>query len=255
MFASDFGIVIPVRHEPPEQVAALVREILSYLVPSRIVIVDDSDAPGHWESFQSSLQAALEDVGMLRLIHRQGKARWGRLAGAVVDGFAFLRDQGATYAAVIDGDGQHDPVALPFMYVKLGLFGPDLVSGTRYSLGGSPGSGLSLVRRLMSKGCHALAKGLFPLHTRGLHDTMSGYFAVRLDAIPEHLWADRFKIMLQIVAQTPGLRTAEVPYTFRTRGLGTSNAGPDEAIAYLKCLVTLVKLAYLPHGERSHAYA
>jgi dolichol-phosphate mannosyltransferase len=172
-----------------------------------------------------------------------------------MDAFQVLSHRGARYAVVLDGDGQHDPAAISDMYNQLASGNADLVSGTRYSLGGSPGEGLSPLRRLMSKGCHFLARSLFPSHTRGLHDTMSGFFAVRLASVPEGMWADRFKIMLQIVAQAPGLRFAEAPYTFRNRELGKSNAGPDEAIAYLKCLVTLFKLAYLPAGERRTAYA
>ncbi len=239
------GVVIPVRTEPAKQVIGVVRELCVFVPTATIVIVDDSDEP-HWRQFESELSDAFPG-SHVQLLHRSDATRWGRLAGAVFDGFRSLREQGIDLAGCLDGDGQHDPAALQAMAHLLSTTDADAVVASRYSCDGSPGSGLSPVRMAASRACHLAARTLFPTRTRGCHDTMSGCFMIRLSCLElDNTWVHRFKVLLQVLVQHPGLRVAEVGYTFRSRELGESHAGVDEAKAYAQCLAKLFRLAYFP---------
>jgi dolichol-phosphate mannosyltransferase len=69
---------------------------------------------------------------------------------------------------------------------------------------------------------------------------MSGFFAVRTTAIdPGQLHPRGFKILLEVLVRNPGLRVAEVPYTFADRNGGQSKASGREAVRYLRQLVGL----------------
>lgn len=244
------GIVIPTRNEPPHQVAALVHEIRGHLPEVRLVIVDDSD-PEKWELFEREFTADLADAPV-ELIHRTGSKRWGRLAGAVHDGFNTLKAYGTQLAGCIDGDGQHNPAALPEMVRLLTTTSTGVVVGSRFSHNGSPGAGLTRVRLAMSRACHAAAKTLFPTRTRGCTDTMSGFFMLRLSEIDlDNTWVHRFKVLLQMLVQHPEITVAEAGFTMRSRDAGESNVDMKEAWAYVACLAKLFQLAYLRRGPRS----
>ena len=243
------GVVIPVRTEPSEQVIGVVREILEFVPTATIVIVDDSDE-AHWRQFESALSKAFPG-SQVQLLHRSGDTRWGRLAGAVFNGFESLRKQKVDLAGCIDGDGQHDPAALQAMVHILTTTDADVAVASRYSCDGSPGSGLSPVRVAASRACHLAARTLFPARTRGCHDTMSGCFMVRLSCLDlDNTWVHRFKVLLQVLVQHPGLRIEEVGYTFRSRELGESHASVGEAKAYAHCLIKLFRLAYFPPARK-----
>lgn len=233
------GVVLPVREEPPQLVINLLREIIGVVPTAEIVIVDDSTNE-HWLAFERAVLAVFAHTSQVHLIHRDQDSAWGRLAGAVWDGFRKLGTLGVTIAVCMDGDGQHDPAILPSMYAMIAANQAQVVVGSRYIPGGSPGTGLTPARRLMSRGCHLAALTCFPRSTRGCHDSMSGYFAVRLAAIDfVATRVDRFKVLLQMLVQNPRLTIAEVPYVFRPRLEGYSKASMSEAMAYLTSLFKL----------------
>src|SRR5262249_60107937 len=69
---------------------------------------------------------------------------------------------------------------------------------------------------------------------------MSGFFAVRTAAVcPGDLRPRGFKILLEVLVRTPGLRVAEVPFTFAERHDGQSKASAREAARYLRQLAAL----------------
>jgi dolichol-phosphate mannosyltransferase len=69
---------------------------------------------------------------------------------------------------------------------------------------------------------------------------MSGFFAVRTAAVhPGDLRPRGFKILLELLLRTPGLRVAEVPFTFAECHDGHSKASGREAARYLRQLATL----------------
>jgi dolichol-phosphate mannosyltransferase len=124
--------------------------------------------------------------------------------------------------AVIDGDLQHDESLLPSMFAIIET-GTDLVIASRYTYAGDASNGFSNIRLRGSRLATRLATTLLKTQAS---DPMSGFFMIRREAIDEiapKLSTDGFKLLLDILASAPpGLKVAEVPYTFRPRISGAS---------------------------------
>ena len=72
------------------------------------------------------------------------------------------------------------------------------------------------MRAMASRSPPRAAHMLFPRRLRGVTDPMSGFFLVRRDALDlDALRPHGFKILLEILVRTPGLRAAEVPFELR----------------------------------------
>lgn len=95
-------------------------------------------------------------------------------------------------------------------------------------------------RGLVSRGSGAAARVLFPRALADVSDPMSGFFAVRTEAVhPGDLRPRGFKILLELLVRTPRLRVAEVPFAFAERHDGYSKASGREAVRYLRRLIAL----------------
>jgi hypothetical protein len=80
-----------------------------------------------------------------------------------------------------------------------------------------------------------LAKSLFPRRLQGITDPMSGFFAVRLGAVPlPTLRPTGYKILLEIVARSRLSRVRSVPYVFQPRAAGESKASLREGLRFLR---------------------
>jgi len=172
----------------------------------------------------------------VRLLHRARAGRTGGLGGAVQEGLAAAT---ARWTVVMDGDLQHPPERVPDL-IAAAERGADLVVATRYAGQGSAGGLSSRFRGLASRVAGAAARVLFPRALAGVSDPMSGFFAVSTTAVrPGDLRPRGFKILLELLIRTPGLRVAEVPFTFAERHDGHSKASGREAARYLRQLAAL----------------
>ena len=87
---------------------------------------------------------------------------------------------------------------------------------------------------MASRSTTTAARMLFPRRLRGVTDPMSGFFLVRREALDLDALRPRgFKILLEILVRHPGLRAAEVSFTFGERHAGRSKASIREALRYL----------------------
>jgi dolichol-phosphate mannosyltransferase len=171
----------------------------------------------------------------VRLIHRAEGSRSGGLSGAVVEG---LRPAASPYVCVMDGDLQHPPERLPDLLERARASHADIVVATRYGHHG-PHTALSLPRKIVSHVAGACSHVLFR-RLRGVTDPMSGFFLVRRDAVDlDRLRPIGFKILLEILVRTPGLRRAEVPFEFGDRHAGESKANGLEGVRFLAQLLRL----------------
>src|SRR5262249_2417267 len=171
--------------------------------------------------------------------------------GAVGEGLAAAA---ARWTVVMDGDLQHPPERVPGL-IAAAERGADLVVATRYAGAGSAGGLSSRLRGLASRGAGAAAKVLFPRALAGVSDPMSGFFAVRTAAVcPGDLRPRGVKILLEVLVRTPGLRVAEVPFTFAERHDGQSKASAREAARYLRQLAAL-RLAVAGRAGRLARFA
>jgi dolichol-phosphate mannosyltransferase len=234
------AVIVPTRNESAN-VAELVRRLDATLAALRdaghacsIVFVDDSedDTPA---AVERTSDTAVTDV---YCIHRPDGERWGGLGGAVVDG---LRGTGTEFACVIDGDLQHPPELVAELWSRARQAGQeaDVVVASRYCDEGSS-QGLERGRTAISRTMTRLARWAFPGPLRAVTDPMSGFFLVRRSALDvDRLAPEGFKILLEILVRHPGLRVAEIPFTFGDRFAGDSKADLAVGLSYLRHVVGL----------------
>ncbi len=169
----------------------------------------------------------------LEVFHRPVRA--GGLSGAVVEG---LRRARGDVVVVMDADMQHPPSVIPQLLASLDG-GAQIAIASRYTHDGDAGGLASARRRLVSAGATALARMALPGSFPGCTDPMTGFFAVRTDALDlDRLNHDGFKILLEILA-THDLRVVEVPFTFGRRHAGQSKATMRQGWLYLRQLADL----------------
>jgi dolichol-phosphate mannosyltransferase len=224
------SIVVPTRNEEGNVVplvAALERVMPT--VGVEIIFVDDSD-DGTPEAVLAVARTSSREV---RLVHRVDKARTGGLGGAVVDG---IRRARGTWVCVMDGDLQHPPEIVERLLERAQAGNAEIVVASRFCDHGGTGS-FARSRRVLSSASSCAAHAMFPRRLRRVTDPMSGFFLVRRDALNLAKLKPRgFKILLEILVQTPGLRRAEVPFVFGERHHGESKAGLREGARYLRQL-------------------
>jgi dolichol-phosphate mannosyltransferase len=222
------SVVLPTREEA-ENVGPLVARLERVLpdLPVEIIFVDDSD-----DDTPDAIRA-IDSSRAVYLIHRTHRERTGGLGGAVVAGIRAAR---SPLVCVMDADLQHPPELLEEMYLEAMETGSDLVVASRFCAGGDKGA-FSRLRSALSRISTRAAVMLFPNRLWHVTDPMSGCFMVRREALDvDRLQPRGFKILLEILVRTPGLRVSEVPFDFGERHAGHTKASPREALRYLGLL-------------------
>lgn len=214
-----------------------------------VIFVDDSPTTA---TVDAATEAGLQfdsPTFQVMAIRRTKETAWGGLGGAVTEG---LRRATTPYAAVMDADLQHPPELLPEMLDAVAR-GNDIVVASRYCPGGSCTGLDSPVRRAVSKGSTWVAKALFPLALRGITDPMTGFYALRLEAIDtQNLRPRGFKILLETLVRHYPLQTAEVALQFAPRHQGDSKASFGKGMTYLRHLA-LLRVSTWRHAVVVHA--
>ena len=177
-----------------------------------MIFVDD-DSPDGTSAEIKAIAAVDSRIRCIRRVGRRG------LSSACIEG---MLASAAPTLVVMDADLQHDEGKIPEMLEALKKERAQLVIASRYGAGGAIGD-WNRTRAFMSR----LATRLSRIVCRQpITDPMSGFFMIRAEALERcirRLSGKGFKILLDIVASTPGvLRIAEVPYTFRERLHGES---------------------------------
>ena len=227
------SVVVPTRNEA-DNVAELVRRLeraVPYL-PMEVIFVDDSTdrTPEAIEALRGHYRPEII------LVHRPPEQRGDGLGGAVVRGLQIAR---APLVCVMDADLQHPPELLAQMLEAAEQDSADLVVASRYC-GGGEAKSFGRLRSSVSQGSTQLARLLFPNRLRNVTDPMSGFFLVKRNAINlDVLKPNGFKILMEIIGRSPGLRTTEVPFEFGTRHAGESKASLREGVRYLQVLLGL----------------
>lgn len=228
------AVIVPTRNEQGN-VAPLLQRLTAAFEGHRVtvVFVDDSDDQTPTVVRQEAGRSALD----VRLLHREPGARTGGLGGAVLAG---LRSVETEWAVVMDGDLQHPPELVPELVRAGEAAEADVVVASRHVSGGSTEGLSSGLRVLVSDGSTALSKLFFPRRLRGVSDPMSGFFALR----PRSFDLDRmrppgFKILLEMLARTPGLTVTELGFVFGERLSGESKASVREGLRFIRQLGTL----------------
>ena len=225
------SVVVPTFNEAGN-VGELVRRLATVLDPdvSEILIIDDSSDG----TASEAARAAERVLNKVEVVHRDEPA--GGLSGAVLTGMALAVHR---WVVVMDGDLQHPPEDLPRLIAAGEQRGADIVVASRYLDGGSAGGLEGSVRHVVSRVSTLAARALFPRRLRQCTDPMTGFFAVRRDALDlEAMRPQGFKILLEVLLRHR-LTMTEIPFSFGARGAGHSKATLANGAAYLRQLVAL----------------
>ena len=116
----------------------------------------------------------------------------------------------------------------------------DIVSGTRYSLGGSV-YGWDLRRKLTSRVANYIAQCLLNPGASDLTGSFRLYKKDKLQQIVNVVISKGYVFQMEIIirARQLDMSIGEVPITFVDRIYGESKLGAGEIVAYLKGLATL----------------
>ena len=231
---SSVTIVVPTFNESGnvEELVRRLENVRDDAAIDEVIFVDDSTDETPAVITDLSAHSALP----VRLVHRTEHERVGGLSGAVVSGIAASR---SPWVLVMDADLQHPPEDVPRLVEAAFATDADTVVASRYCSGGEAQGLSNGLRRLVSTGSTRLATLLFPLRLRRCTDTMTGFFAVRRDAIDVAALRPRgFKILLEILVRHR-VRVVEVPFTFAERLTGESKASMREGLHFLVQLLQL----------------
>ncbi|HEX9998891.1 MAG TPA: glycosyltransferase, partial [Actinoplanes sp.] len=219
------SVVVPTRNEA-DNVRPLADRLREALGPAlgEIVFVDDSDH----ETPRTIAAMQDQDPSRVRLVHRPAGSRPGGLGGAVAAGLETAR---SPWVVVMDGDLQHPPETVPELLAAVGADRAEAAVASRYL---SPGRVTGLggrFRRVVSRASGSAAKVFFPVRLRSVTDPMSGFFAVRRDAVrTAELRPVGYKILLEVLVRSRIQRVTEVAYTFQPRVAGESKASLREGL-------------------------
>jgi glycosyltransferase involved in cell wall biosynthesis len=228
---SELTIILPTRNER-DNVAPLLSRLGHALRGTRfeVVFVDDSD-DGTAEEVERVARGCSFDV---RVIHRTPGHRDGGLSGAVITG---IRGAEAPWVCVMDADLQHPPEVIRGLVRRAKEADVDLVAASRFRTEADRPQGLSRARATVSRALIALARATLGGRIRDISDPLTGFFLVRREAVDlESLEPRGFKILLEIIGRTPGLRVAEIGFEFGKRNAGKSKASAAQVIHYLSQL-------------------
>ena len=226
--APELAIVIPTLNER-DNVPIVVQRLNRALagIAWEAIFVDD-DSPDGTADVVRALARSQPNIRVLQRLGRRG------LSSACIDG---ILASAAPYAAVMDGDLQHDENLLPAMLAKIKAERLDIVIASRHIEAGGVGE-WQHSRIVISDIASRL--GRLVLKAK-LSDPMSGFFMIKRDAFAEamrSLSGQGFKILLDLFASSPRpLAFAEVPLNFRPRLHGESKLDAMVVWEYLMLLL------------------
>jgi dolichol-phosphate mannosyltransferase len=230
-----YSVILPTYNERenlPLMMSMLNKHFEQHSVEYEIVIVEDNSPDG-----TLAVAQALRDVygaNHVTIISRPGKLGLG---SAYMDGLKMCRGD---FVFLMDADMSHHPKHMVEFIAKQKSSDADIVTGTRYALGGGV-AGWDLRRVLTSRGANLLANLLL---TPGISD-LTGSFRLYKKAVLERLMSSVkgktyvFQMEVIVRAKQQGFSIDEVPIVFVDRIYGESKLGANEIISYIKGLWAL----------------
>jgi len=215
-----------------------------------VIIVDDNSPDGTSKkvaNFIQGMEALRKDPShdpsmdkiTTRLITRKNDRG---LASAVVEGIKHAKND---VVIVMDADLSHPPEIIHEICFQLLMGKADFAIASRYTEGGKV-ENWPLTRKIISKGATYLARPLV-----GIHDPMSGMFALRRSMITKEVYSSLnllgFKIGLELMVKINPKIIVEVPFTFVDRLHGKSKLKSKVYFEYIQQLISLYtfKFGYL----------
>eukprot|EP01054_Gregarina_sp_Poly1_P002677 Gregarina_sp_Poly_1__2676@NODE_1733_length_3444_cov_209_769026_g1134_i0_p2_GENE_NODE_1733_length_3444_cov_209_769026_g1134_i0NODE_1733_length_3444_cov_209_769026_g1134_i0_p2_ORF_typecomplete_len243_score27_04Glycos_transf_2/PF00535_26/8e33Glyco_tranf_2_3/PF13641_6/8_7e25Glyco_transf_21/PF13506_6/1_1e06Glyco_tranf_2_2/PF10111_9/0_0005_NODE_1733_length_3444_cov_209_769026_g1134_i08271555 len=232
----EYSVVIPTYNEKENLpiVVALLFDAMSSMSPEtwELVVVDDNSPDGTADVF-AQLRVAFSDVNM-SLLRREGKLGLG---SAYMDG---LKTAKGRYVILMDADLSHHPKFIPAMIQKQKETQADVVSGTRYALGGGV-HGWDFTRILISRTANYLAHILLAPRFSDLTGSFRLYRREVLSQTMKQMLCKGYVFQMEVATRISraGFKIAEIPISFVDRLYGESKLGPMEIVEYVKGLLVL----------------
>ncbi|MEO2199850.1 MAG: glycosyltransferase family 2 protein, partial [Nitrosopumilus sp.] len=232
---AEISIILPTYNESKN-----IRGILDHIkksFPSNLkletIIVDDN-SPDNTAKIAEDYFHSIKEKSSHTINVIKRKAKNG-LSSAILNG---IQESSANTIVVMDSDFSHPPNIIPKLVDAIKQTRCDIAIASRYVNGGSI-QGWPIKRKIMSKVATLIAKKGLGIES---HDPMSGFFAFKKNIL-DGLKFDAlgYKMLLEILVKTKGVKIEEVPYTFVDRELGSSKLDSSTIIDYFKSVWKLYK--------------
>ena len=234
MSAPLVSIIVPTLREAAN-VPTVSRRIHAAMAgrPYELIVVDDDSRDGTVEACEKLVAEHLPVKLIIRTDGRDG------LSGAVLVGMAAARGD---LLVVMDADLQHPPERIPALLEPIERGEAEFALGSRYVEGGGVAEMWSLLRRINSR----VATWLATPFARGVHDPMSGFFALPRCVYERgrYIAPTGYKIALELICKCRAHPVQEVPIHFALRERGESKLSFKEQIRYLEHLSRLYDFTY-----------
>jgi len=231
----DLSVILPTYNEKENIILILdkIRKVLKD-VSYQIIVVDDNSPDGTWEIAQHYAKKH-SNIQVIRRLNMKG------LSSAILEGFG---SSNSKWMVVMDADLQHDEKIL-VDFVKAFEDGFEIVVGSRKTAGGSIGE-WNFLRRVISWVATRMA---FFIIKNNVSDPMSGFFGIQKEIFENSI--DKinprgFKLLLELLAHNPHVKTHEIGFTFNKRQYGKSKLSTNVIFDYLAALYDLSLGKYLP---------
>ncbi len=243
--------VIPATYNEKGNIERLIKILEEEVFPAikdyemSILVADDNSPDGTGEEVKTLMKK-------WKNLNLKKKKKKG-LGAAYLRAMSYaIEKQNADVVMSIDADLQFDPHEIP-NYLKKLEGGYDIVTGTRYSEGGSMPPNWPLHRKAFSVGGNLLVRvitGRFYLH-----DWTSGFRAYRKEVFLKERDKLRpfsgytFQVAALYKSLLNGYKVGEIPIHFTDRKLGSSKIAPLEYIVNLLKYVITERIKELMFGK------
>ncbi|KAL6740577.1 hypothetical protein Aduo_013921 [Ancylostoma duodenale] len=229
----EYTVLLPTFNER-ENLPICIWLLEKYLknVNYEVIVIDDASPDGT----QEVAERLQKEYGEVKIILKPREGKLG-LGTAYIHGLKYARGE---FIILMDADLSHHPKFIPEMIELQKKENLDIVTGTRYALGGGV-CGWDVKRKTISKGANFLAQ--FLLHP-GVSDLTGSFRLYRKEVLAKliHESVSKgyvFQMEMMFRASKAGYKIGEIPITFVDRFFGESKLGSQEIIGYVKGLLYL----------------
>jgi dolichol-phosphate mannosyltransferase len=235
LHAAEISIILPTYNESKNIWGILehIQKSIPKDLRAETIVVDDNSPDNTAKIAEDYFYSIKEKTShTINIIKRKAK---DGLSSAILHG---IQAASGNTIVVMDSDFSHPPHIIPKMLDTLKQTSCDIVIASRYVKGGSI-QGWTLKRKLMSKIATKIAKKGLGIES---YDPMSGFFAFKKNIINGLKFdAIGYKMLLEILVKTKGVKIQEVPYTFENRKAGASKLGASTIFDYCKSVWKLYR--------------